>query len=162
MKVLIIVTVLALATSTIAVPLSRQAKALALLAAMQDNAEMEGMLENDAMTQGAGPGPFSKMLRELGIYLTRLLHKPRIQEERRSEIQTESETRRWALSLLGSLLGQMMSVLPQLLEGLHNEQKEAGKDATTADDQEIISLVSAVVGIVFSEHPHAESKRLWL
>ncbi len=42
MKVLIIVTVLALATSAIAVPLSRQAKALALLAAMQDNAELEG------------------------------------------------------------------------------------------------------------------------
>ena len=44
MKALIIVTVLAMATSAIAVPLSRQAKVLALLAAMQDNAEMEGWL----------------------------------------------------------------------------------------------------------------------
>ncbi len=44
MKALIIVTVLAMATSAIAVPLSRQAKAQALLAAMQDNAEMEGLL----------------------------------------------------------------------------------------------------------------------
>ena len=45
MKALIIVTVLAMATSAIAVPLSRQAKAQALLAAMQDNAEMEGFLD---------------------------------------------------------------------------------------------------------------------
>ncbi len=46
MKALIIVTVLAMATSAIAVPLSRQAKAPALLAAMQDNAEMEGLLRD--------------------------------------------------------------------------------------------------------------------
>ncbi len=39
MKALIIVTVLAMATSAIAVPLSRQAKAQALVTAMQDNAE---------------------------------------------------------------------------------------------------------------------------
>ena len=148
MKALIIVTVLAMATSAIAVPLSRQAKALALLAAMQDNAEMEGMLENDAMTQGAGPGPFSKMLRELGVYLTRLLHKPRIQEEQRSEMQAESEPSR--VYHLGSLLGKMMSVLPHLLEGLHNEQKMAGKEGTTADDQEIIGLAGAAVGITFA------------
>ncbi len=44
MKALIIVTVLAMATSAIAVPLSQQAKAQALLAAMQDNAKMEGWL----------------------------------------------------------------------------------------------------------------------
>ncbi len=44
MKALIIVTVLAMATSAIAVPLSRQAKAQAFLAAMQDNAKMEGWL----------------------------------------------------------------------------------------------------------------------
>ncbi len=44
MNALIIVTVLAMATSAIAVPLSRKAKAQALLAAMQDNAEMEGWL----------------------------------------------------------------------------------------------------------------------
>ncbi len=44
MKALIIVTVLAMATSAIAVPLSRQAKAQALLAVMQDIAEMEGSL----------------------------------------------------------------------------------------------------------------------
>ncbi len=43
MKVLIIVTVLAMATSAIAVPLSRQAKAQALLAAMQDSAELQGL-----------------------------------------------------------------------------------------------------------------------
>ena len=46
MKALIIVTVLAMATSAIAVPLSRQAKAQALLAAMQDNAKMEGWLRD--------------------------------------------------------------------------------------------------------------------
>ncbi len=46
MKALIIVTVLAMATSAIAVPLSRQAKAQALLAAMQDNAEMEDWLSD--------------------------------------------------------------------------------------------------------------------
>ncbi len=46
MKALIIVTVLAMATSAIAVPLSRQAKAQALLAAMQDNAQMEDLLSD--------------------------------------------------------------------------------------------------------------------
>ncbi len=44
MKALIIVTVLAMVTSAIAVPLSPQAKAL--LAAMQDNAKIEGLLSD--------------------------------------------------------------------------------------------------------------------
>ncbi len=56
MKALIIVTVLAMATSAIAAPLSQQAKALALLAAMQDNAEMEGWL-NDIKDTIAKYGP---------------------------------------------------------------------------------------------------------
>ena len=52
MKALIIVTVLAMATSAIAVPLSRQAKAQALLAAMQNNAEMEGWLGDAVVKYG--------------------------------------------------------------------------------------------------------------
>ncbi len=55
MKVLIIVTVLAVATSAIAVPLSRQAKAQALLATMQDNAEMEGFKQMFGMIKKHGP-----------------------------------------------------------------------------------------------------------
>ncbi len=52
MKAFIIVTVLAMATSAIAVPLSRQAKAQALLTAMQDNAEMEGWLGDAVVKYG--------------------------------------------------------------------------------------------------------------
>ncbi len=52
MKALIIVTVLAMATSAIAVPLSRQAKAQALLAAMQDNPEMEEWLGDAVVKYG--------------------------------------------------------------------------------------------------------------
>ncbi len=55
MKVFIIVTVLAMATSAIAVPLSQQARAQALLAAMQDNAEMEGVEQIFDMIKKYGP-----------------------------------------------------------------------------------------------------------
>ena len=46
MKALIIVTVLAMATSAIAVPLSRQAKALALVTAMQDDAKFGNLFKS--------------------------------------------------------------------------------------------------------------------
>ncbi len=69
MKALIIVTVLAMATSAIAVPLSRQAKALALLAAMQDNAYQEldresAVVQEDAEMEG--------LLRSIGKSLQKL------------------------------------------------------------------------------------------
>ncbi len=42
-------------------------------------------------------------------------------------------------------------MLPHLLEGLHVEQKEAGKDGTTAEDTEIIGIVGAMVAISFAD-----------
>ncbi len=63
MKALIIVTVLAMATSAIAVPLSRQAKALALLAAMQDNAHQELDRESAVMQEDA---EMEGLLRSIG------------------------------------------------------------------------------------------------
>ncbi|XP_064406897.1 uncharacterized protein LOC135351740 [Halichondria panicea] len=67
MKALIIMTVFAMATSAIAVPLSRQAKAQALLAAIQDNAEMEGLLSyiGNAIAKH-GPGLLKKGIKAAG------------------------------------------------------------------------------------------------
>ena len=67
MKALIIVTVLAMATSAIAVPLSRQAKAQPLLAVIQDNVEMEGWL-GDAVVK-YGPTVLKTGLAALGSAL---------------------------------------------------------------------------------------------
>ena len=67
------------------------------------------MLENDAMTKGSDPGPFSTMLRKLGVYLTNLLgvqHKPRMQEQK-SETQAIPDSR---ILISATFLGKMLSV----------------------------------------------------
>ncbi len=74
MKALIIVTVLAMATSAIAVPLSRQAKALALLTAMQDNAHQELDRESATVQEEAaiGNAEMEGLLGSIGRFLKKL------------------------------------------------------------------------------------------
>ncbi len=74
MKALVIVTVLAMATSAIAVPLSRQAKALALLAAMQDNAHQELDRESAVVQEEAaiGNAEMEGLLGSIGGFLKKL------------------------------------------------------------------------------------------
>ena len=141
MKALIIVTVLAMATSAIAVPLSRQAKAQALLAAMQDNAKMEGWLSDVAGAVGKHAPTVLKFLGSAGLWDEEL-------NRESAAVQEEAEME-GLLSDIGGAVGKYGPTVLKFLggAGLWDEELER-ESAAVQEEAEMEGLLSDIGGTV--------------